>query len=140
MPSRRMRNPALQVVSPDRCIPLLRSAFENLSAPDVVDQDVDAPISVAEAVGETAELLRLEVVDLDRDADAAELGHELCGLLDRLWPVVVGGGVAVDAAATGADDRRAGFRKAEGDAATGSPGRSGDNGDFSLQRGDHRTR
>ena len=47
-------------------------ALEDLGAPDVVDQDVDGAVVVADAIGERLHLCDVEVVDLDRDANATE--------------------------------------------------------------------
>ncbi len=48
-------------------------------------------VVVADPLGQPPHLLGVEVIDLDRDADPAEPGHEFGGLLDGLGPVVVGG-------------------------------------------------
>ena len=62
----------VQVVFPDRPVPCRRVALEHLGAPDVVDQDVDGAVVVPDAIGEGLHLCDVEVVDLDRDADATE--------------------------------------------------------------------
>ena len=46
--------------------------LEHLGAPDVVDQDVDGAVVVPDAIGKGLHLCDVEVVDLDRDADATE--------------------------------------------------------------------
>lgn len=119
---------------PDGGVPLGRAAFEQFAAPDVVDEDVDVVVVAPDPVGETAHLRRVEVVDSDGHAGAAEVGDELGRLLDRLSAVVVRPKASAPAAATGAHD--GGTRLTEGgsNAASGPPGRPGDNGHSALQR------
>jgi hypothetical protein len=62
----------VEVVFPDRPVPCRRVTLEDLGAPDVVDQDVDGAVVVADAIGERPHLCDVEVVDLDRDANATE--------------------------------------------------------------------
>lgn len=64
---------------------------------------------LAYPVGQRTHLLDVEVVDLDGDADAAEIANQLRGLLDCLGTVVIGQLVAGHTAATGADHRRTCF-------------------------------
>ena len=40
--------PVVEVVLPDRCVPLRRRALEHLAAPDVVHQDVETPVLLAD--------------------------------------------------------------------------------------------
>ena len=71
--SRRIRRPSVEVVLPDRRVPLRRTALQHLAAPDVVDEHVDVAVLVAEPVGQRSHLLRVQVVDRHGDADATEL-------------------------------------------------------------------
>ena len=88
--SRRIRSPVVEVVLPDRRVPLRRAALQQLAAPDVVDEHVEVPVVAGDAPGETLHLRGVEMVDDDRDAGAAELRDERGRLLDRLGPVVLG--------------------------------------------------
>ena len=81
---------AVEVVLPDRRVPLTRAALEQLAAPDVVDEHVDVAVLGPDPLGQVLHLIGVEVVDCDRDAVAAEGGDELGGFLDRLGTVVVG--------------------------------------------------
>ena len=76
------------------------------------------PWSRSMRAGEGLHLGRVEVVDGDRDAGAAELGDERRRLLDRLGPVVVGAQGPGRAGAAGADDGGAGLAERGGDAAS----------------------
>ena len=62
----------VEVVFPDRPVPCRRMALEDLGAPDVVDEDVDGAVVVADAIGERPHLCDVEVVDLDRYANTTE--------------------------------------------------------------------
>jgi hypothetical protein len=108
--------------------------FQNLGAPDVVDQDVDDAILGAEPVGQSAHLLAIQMVDLDRHAGAAEVLHQLCSLLDGFGPVVVRSHAAGGAAAAGADDGGAGLAEGRRDTAPGTAGRAGDDRHLAPQR------
>ncbi len=79
----------VEVVLPDRRVPLGRAALEHLGTPDVVDEHVDVAVPLAELVGQTRDLVGVEVVDRGSDPDAAELRDDLGRLLDGLGPVVV---------------------------------------------------
>ena len=63
--------PVVQVRFPDRLVPL-----DLGRAPDVVHQDVEPPLLALDAAHQRADLLRHEMVHLDRDPAAA-------GLVDR---------------------------------------------------------
>jgi len=63
-----------QIMLPDRGVPVSGPALELLGAPDVVDQHVEAAVLVADAPAQLADLLRVEVIDSDRDAGAAQAG------------------------------------------------------------------
>ena len=65
--SRRMRRPVVEVVLPDRRVPLGRAALEHLGAPDVVDQHVDVAVLAPDPLGQAAHLLGVEMVDAHRD-------------------------------------------------------------------------
>ena len=80
----------VEVVLPDRRVPRRRRALENLGAPDVVDQDVDVAVIGADPVGEGSHLCGSRWSTWIGDADPAELGDELGGLLDGLRSVVIG--------------------------------------------------
>ena len=117
-----------EVVLPDRPIPLLRSALEDLRAPDVVDEDVYRTVLAGDTVRKPAHCGGIEVVDLHRDAGATELRDEFGGFLDRFRPVVVGLFVAGHAAAAGTDHRRSGFAERRGDASSRAARRPGHDG------------
>ena len=74
--------PVLEVGLPDGGVPLHLGG-----AQDVVDQHVQRPLLVADALHQRRHLVGDEVVDLDRDAAAARGVDQLGGLLDRLRPV-----------------------------------------------------
>ena len=77
--------PGGEVVLPERRVPL----EQPLAAPDVVDEQVEAPVLGVDPLHERLDGGRLEMVDRDRDPEAARGGHELGGLLDRLGPAVL---------------------------------------------------
>ena len=113
--------PLVEVVLPDRRVPVGRSTLELLGAPDVVDEDIDVAVLVADPLGQRLDLGGVEMVDGNCDARPAEIGDEPGRLLDRLGAVVVGAQRARRAAATGADDCGAGFAEGRCDAAPGAP-------------------
>ena len=123
--------PGVEVVLPDRRVPVVGAALQDLGAPDVVDQHVDVAVVVPDPLGETPHLVGVEMVDRDRDAGAAEIRDHLGGLFDRLGAVVLG---ALRARrAPRADDGRAGFTQRGGDATARATRRARDDGDASLQ-------
>ena len=63
---------SVEVVLPDRRVPLRRPALQHLGAPDVVDEHVDVSVLVAETHGQPLDLRGIEMVDAHRDAGAAE--------------------------------------------------------------------
>ncbi len=131
---RQSQNPqaAFQVMRPDRRIPLRRSALESLRPPDVVDQHVDVPVLRADLFGQSAHLRVLQVVHLQRNAHAAQLAHQLGGVLDRLGTVIVG--ALRTSTAPCADDRGTGFAQSRRDA-TPCPARCArDDRDAAAQR------
>ena len=90
MPSRRIRRPSSRSCSQIGLFHVGGRPLEDLGAPDVVDQDVDGAVVAANLVGEGAHLTGVEVIDLDRDALAAQLVDQCGGLLDGFGAVVVG--------------------------------------------------
>jgi hypothetical protein len=62
----------VEVVFPDRPVPRRRRSLEELGPPEVVDEDVDGTVLLADAVGKRPHLCDVEVVHLDRDADATQ--------------------------------------------------------------------
>lgn len=79
----------VEVMVPDRGVPVCRSTLEHFCAPDVVDEHVDVPVVIADPSGESRNLFGVEVVGLESDPPATELGHEIGRLLDRLRAVIV---------------------------------------------------
>ena len=77
--------PVLQIVLPQRCLPL----EQQLPAPDVVDQDVKLAAFGIDPLYKGLDLTSLEMVDRDRDPYAAGGRDELGGLLDRLRAIVL---------------------------------------------------
>ena len=63
----------VEIELPDRRVPVGRTAFEHLAAPDVVDEDVDVAVLPPDVVGEVLHLVGIEMVDDGRDAGAAEV-------------------------------------------------------------------
>jgi hypothetical protein len=122
---------AVEVVLPDRRVPL----DELLAAPDVVDEQVEAAVLGLDAAHERLDLRRHEVVDVDGDALATRVGHELGGLLDRLRAVVLRAPLA--RRAPRAVDRRVGLAERDGRAAAGAAGGARDERDLACQRTRH---
>jgi hypothetical protein len=60
-----------------------------LGPPDVVHQQVEAPLLGVDALDQAANLVGIEVVDRDGDALAAGRRDQLGGLLDGLRPVAL---------------------------------------------------
>ena len=58
----------VEIVLPDRRVPLRRSALQDLGAPDVVDEHVDVAVLVAQLAGQPLHLRGIEVIDLLGDA------------------------------------------------------------------------
>src|SRR5438876_6582548 len=88
--SRKMRNPLVEIVVPDGCVPLRGTALELLTTPDVVDQHVDMSVPIADAIGERPHLMRVEMVNRRGNAGATEAGDQLSCLFDCFRPVVLG--------------------------------------------------
>src|SRR5439155_23182855 len=104
----------VQVMLPDRLVPIRGPTLEFLSTPDVVDEHVDVAVLCSDLIGEHTHLLGVEMVDGQGDANAAQLRDQLGRLLDRFSTVVLGAMRAC--AAAGADDGRASFAKRRSDA------------------------
>ena len=89
--SRRMRRPVVEVVLPDRGVPLGRAALEHLAAPDVVDEHVEVAVVARRSARRAPRPGRVRD---GRPATAMPVPpssrDELGGLLDRLGAVVVG--------------------------------------------------
>ena len=117
----------IQVVLPNRRVPL----EQLLPAPDVVHEDVQAPALGIDPLHERLDLISLEMVDGDRDPNAAGFRHELGRLLDRLRSVVLRGSVA--GAAARAVHGRCGLSKRNGRAAPGASTRAGDERNPALE-------
>jgi len=122
-----------EVVLPDGSVPLTRAAFEELAAPDVVDENVDAAVVFLDLLGQAFHLVGFEMVDRDCNAGAAEVRDEFRGLFDCLGTVVVGLKSSCAATATGADDGRARFAQGQSNAAPGSSGRPRNDGDATTK-------
>src|SRR5262249_34307788 len=82
--------PLVEIVVPDGRVPVGRTAFEHFGAPDVVDEDVDAAEVSPKPLCERLDLRRVEVIDGDGYADAAELVDDVSRLLDGLGALIVG--------------------------------------------------
>jgi len=78
----------IEMVLPDRLVPVCGPAFQQLGAPDVVDEDVDAAMFVPNPFAQPAHLFGVEMIDGDRNARAPESRDKLRGLFDRLGTVV----------------------------------------------------
>jgi len=111
----------VEIVLPDRRVPISRAAFEILRAPDVVDQHIDATVIGAKALGQASDMVGVQMIDLDRASRTAQPRDQFGRLFDRLRAVVVRSAGARHAAAPGADDRRARFTQSCGDATPGAP-------------------
>ena len=136
MPSRRIRKPFFRSSFQIGVFHSAGPPFSTFGAPDVVDEHIDTAVLVTDTIGQRRDLRRFEMVDGDRDALAAESGHKLGCLLDRLAPVIVGSrwSIGARAAAAGADHRRAGLAERGGDAAAGAARRACHDGDTSAKR------
>ena len=88
----------------------------------------------AQSISQALYLLRIQVVNLHRDTEAAEPRDHLGGLLNGLGPVVVGCHAAVAAATTGADDCRSRLAERRGDTAATPTCRAGYHCDLAAQR------
>ena len=118
----------VEVGVPDRLAPLHPGG-----APDVVDEDVEAPAFGLDPANELANLVGRQVVDLDGDAASAGLVDELGRLLDGLGPVVVGRNPSGTATATGANNGCARFTQRRGDAPPGTSCRPDNDGHATTQ-------
>ena len=65
-------------------VPRARMGLEPLHGGAQVSTCIAGPTLVADAPAQLADLLRIEVIDSDRDAGAPQAGHQLSRLLDRL--------------------------------------------------------
>src|SRR5215831_13580979 len=101
---------------------------ELVAAPHVVDENVESTGFGSDPVHERADLYRLGVIGLNRNAFPAARGDQLGGLLDRLGPTRSRGFAAYAPAA--AVDRGTGLAQRDGDAAAGAARRAGDEGDL----------
>jgi SAM-dependent methyltransferase len=122
----------VQVMVPDRRVPVRRAAFEQFGAPDVVDQDVDVAVVCADLLGQFVDLFTVEVVDLGRDAETAQIGDQGGCLFDGFGSVVLRAMRA--AGATGADHGRAGFAERHGDATASAARCAGNDGQPTAER------
>ena len=109
----------VEIELPEGCVPLRWTALQEFATPDVVDEHVDVSVVVADLLGQSRYLRRIEMVDGHRDSRTTEAGDELSRLLDRLVAVVVGPSGRGAARATGAHNRRAGLAQRGRDAAPG---------------------
>ena len=114
----------VEVVLPDRRVPVGRTAFEQLAAPDVVDEQVDVAVVVPDPLGQARHLVGVEMVDSHGDSRATEVGDDVRRLLDGLPTVVVGPERSRRAAATGTYDSGARFAEGGGDSTACTPGRT----------------
>jgi hypothetical protein len=120
-----------EVVLPYRRVPL----DQELPAPDVVDEDIEAALLGVDALDERLDLRRLEVVDLDCDPLVARGTDELGRLLDRLRLVILR--APLPRRATGAIDRRARLTQRNCRASPSAARRAGYQSHLSLQRVGH---
>ncbi len=119
----------VEVVLPDRCVPLR----QGLRAPDVVDEYVDVAVVVPCSLRQGFHLVGLQMVDRDGDTCATEVSHELGRLFDRLGTVVVGLDSSGSTGATCADDRCASFAQRSSDSPPGTSGCACDDGHAAAQ-------
>jgi hypothetical protein len=117
-----------EVVLPYRRVPL----DQELPAPDVVDEDIEAALLGVDALDERLDLRRLEVVDLDCDPLAARGTDELGRLLDRLRLVILR--TPLTRRATGAIHSRARFSQRDRRATSRPAGRAGHESHLAFQR------
>jgi hypothetical protein len=122
--------PVLEVGFPDGLVPLHPGA-----APDVVDQDVQAPLFGANALDEALDLRRDEVIYADGDACATSAIDQLGGLVDGFRPVHLRPLCA--RRSPGDVDARACGTELDRYAAAGGPGGSSHQGHLALQRQGH---
>ena len=122
----------VEIVLPDRRVPLRGSTLEQLAAPDVVHEHVDPAVLLPDPVGEGAHLSGIEMVHGHRDADAPEPRDEVGRLLDGLRAVVLG--PVCPRAAPRADDGSAGLAQRGGDAPPGAARRARNDGQAAAQR------
>jgi hypothetical protein len=71
-------------------VPLSGTAFEQFSAPDIVDEHVDVAMVVADLLGQAFYLVGVEMVGCDRDTSAAESRDEVGSFFDRLGTISAG--------------------------------------------------
>lgn len=84
--------------------------FDNeFSTPDVVDQYVQTAVFALDLREQRFDGFRVEVVRGDGDAHTASSGHEIGGVLDSFWPVILR--TLCPGATTRAIDGRAGRAK-----------------------------
>ena len=125
----------VEIVLPHRCVPFGRAALEHFSPPDVVHQDIDVAVSIADPIRQVFHLAGVEMIDRDGDAVSTKPRDQFGSLLDSFGPVVVRSRRAKRSCApAGADDRRAGFPECQSNPAPGAPRRPGDNGDAAAER------
>jgi hypothetical protein len=79
----------LEIVLPNRSVPLVRATLEKFSAPNVIYKYVDVAMGPSNVFGKNPYLVGIEMVDGDREACATEAGNEFCSLFDCLRTVVV---------------------------------------------------
>jgi hypothetical protein len=102
-----------------------------VAAPGVVDEQIEPPLLVADAVEERLDLRVLGVVAADRYADAAAGGQLLGGVVDRAG-ASKRRRLAADAA-TADVDRRPLLAENEGDALAAATARAGDERNLPIQ-------
>src|SRR6185437_15088140 len=112
----------VQVVFPERGVPL----GERVTAPDVVDQQVEPAAFAGDPFDEGADLAGVGVVGLHGDAGAAGAVDQLGGLVDGLG--ALHGGRGAGGGPAGDVDGGAGGAQFDGDAAAGTAGGAGDEG------------
>ena len=79
--------PILQIVLPDRLVPL----EQVLAAPDVIDQDVEPSAFRPNSGDQRLDLARDQMIDANRNPFAAEFGDQRRGFLDRLGAAISDG-------------------------------------------------
>ena len=101
-----------------------------VTAPDVVDQQVEPPVLLgAHLLDESLDIGGDRVIGPDRDAAPARRGHPLGRLFDRLGPIDLGPDLPRAPAA--AVDRRSRCAELDRDGAAGATGGTGDDRDLS---------
>ena len=108
----------IEIRFPDRLVP-----FDLRRAEDVVDQDVQPALLALDARDERPDLLRIQMVHLDRNAATAGSVDESGGFLDRLGSIHLR--ALATGRASGAVNRGAACAELNCDPAAGAARRSG---------------